>query len=425
MLLAGFGHTDITPVPTPAAPEFEVFDAISFRATVLRQGDEAVAILSGDFFSFEEHLLEQTCDELADIAWLPRRNILVSVSHTGGVPVLYQSYVAQPCPRLRAFGEEARFVQAAAAAVRQAAQSLEPVRAGFGSAAAAGVHYNRRSHDAHGNLVMSNFMLPYPRPELRYGPVDENVYVLRFDHVEDAYLPGPRGALIAFGCHALCSKDKIGHISADYPGAVRRVVESAWPGAAVGFVPGAIANVVPFHRAGRTYQCVGNAVGGAALYALERTATRPDLKLSVTQRVIRVSSYAPLSLPDAIAACNDDTDGSQRMNVYAARRAAAAAEFDYPITVVRLGDCAIVHLRGEVFVETARAIQDSSSTAMTIVLSGPSADIGYLCPPHAVAEGGMEPSYTAVAPQAEAAIRQAACELVAEGVSAVGAGRAP
>jgi hypothetical protein len=263
---------------------------------------------------------------------------------------------------------------------------------------------------------MSNAMLPYPRPELNYGEVDDNVYVLRVDEPSDDYLPTPRGALVVFGCHALANSDKLGHVSADYPAYLRRVIENAWPGATAMFMPGALGNVVPFHRSGRTYQCVGNAVGGVALAALERAATHDDVALRVEHRTIDVPTFARKPLADAeaeLASISNGVDGAARMNVYAARRHVAAKHTPYTMTAVHLGDAILVYLPGEVFVETAHAICAASCGKPTVIISGPAADVGYLCPPEAHAEGGMEPMYTAVAGEAESLVRAAACDLVA------------
>lgn len=415
LLQAGFGHADITPTPPDQADAFTVFDPIGFHAMALRQGDEAVVMVSGDFFSFEDNLLSLMRDALADIDWLDPQHILVSVSHCGGAPILFPSYIHQPCEHLRAFGQEARFARAAAAAARAAIADLRPARVGFNTTTVKGVHYNRRSHDDDGKLVMSNFMLPYPRPDLRYGPVDETAYVMRVDEPTEDDLPPPRGAVVVFGCHALSNSDKLGHVSADFPGVLRRVISEAWSGAPVCYMEGALGNVVPFHRGGRTYQAVGNAVGGAALAALERTSTH-DLSLRVHTKTIAVPTYAntPLESAEAqLAGITDGKDGTARMNVYSARRAAVADEAAYTMTAVQLGDAIVLHMPGEVFVETAAAIQDASPGRPTIIISAPSADVGYLCPPEAHQEGGMEPMYTSVTGEAETLIRNAAMELVA------------
>jgi hypothetical protein len=416
-LCVGFGVVDITPTPPAEQPDaFTVFDPISFRAMVIRRGDEVTALLSGDFFSFEQNLIDIVRDELSDIDVLPPANIITSVSHIGGSPILFPSYVHQPCEHLRQFGQEQKFAKAAADAIRLAVGDLCPARIGFNVLPCPGVAYNRRSHDDDGKLIMSNAMLPYPRPELHYGAVDDNVYVLRVDEPSDDYLPQPRGALVVFGCHALANSDKLGHISADYPSYLRRVIENAWPGATAMFMPGALGNVVPFHRGGRTYQCVGNAVGGVALAALERAATHDDQAVRIEHRTIAVPTFTRVPLAEAeaeLAAITNGTDGTARMNVYAARRHVAAKTSDYTMTALHVGDAVLLYLPGEVFVETADAIRAVSRGKPTIIMSGPAADVGYLCPPQAHAEGGMEPMYTAVAGEAEALVRAAACELVA------------
>lgn len=416
LLEVGFGEVDITPTPPREDPEaFKVFDPIGFRAVALRQGEEHVVFVSGDFFSFEDNLTATMREALADIDWLNPKHVVASVSHIGGSPILFPSYVNQPCKYLRSFGEERRFALAAAEAARKAINDLRPTRIGFNVVPCRGVHYNRRSHGEDGKLVMSNFMLPYPRPHLTYGPVDENVYVMRFDELDEEFLPRPRGATVVFGCHALCNSDKLGHISGDFPWYLRQVIENAW-GVPTVFMEGALGNVVPFHRAGRTYQSVGNAVGGAALYALEQTSTRGEVDMAVTTRTIRVPTFAPESeqaAQERMAASKEGADGAARMHLYAARQATASREIDYTMTAARIGDALLLHLPGEIFVETAAAIRAASPLRPTVIISAPSADVGYLCPPEAHAEGGMEPNYTAVAAEAETRIRQAASELVA------------
>lgn len=415
-LLVGFGDVDITPPLPPQSPDaFTVFDPVIFRAWVMRQGDEAFAMISGDFFSFEDGLLRRTRDALSDIAWLPAENILAAVSHCGGAPILFQNYMHQPTAELRQFGQERKFAALAAEAVRAAIGDMRPARVGFNSTGIRGTHYNRRSHQDDGKLVMSNFMLPYPRPDLHYGPVDENIYVLRVDEPDEDYLPRPRGAVVVFGCHALCHSDKQGHVSADYPGVLRRVISDAWRGAPVCFLPGALGNVVPFHRGGRTSESVGNTVGGAALAALERTSTHQSLEIRVTHKTINVPTYARMPLgaaEDELAAIHDGKDGTARLNVYSARRAVAAESVAYTLTAIRIGQAILVHLPGEIFVETAAAIREVSCGEPTIIVSAPSADVGYLCSPDVHDEGGMEPYYNAVSGEAESRVRDGARELL-------------
>ncbi len=63
--------------------------------------------------------------------------------------------------------------------------------------------------------------------------------------------------------------------------------------------------------------------------------------------------------------------------------------------------------------ETAAAIKGAGGNAMTVVLSGPTADVGYLSPMEAHAEGGMEPGFAGLSVEAEAVIRETACRMIA------------
>ena len=259
---------------------------------------------------------------------------------------------------------------------------------------------------------MSNFKFPYPRPELTYAEVDDNVYVLRIDGAKG----NPTHCAIVFGCHALCNTDKYGHISADYPGVARSVVEAAGVNAL--FLPGSIGNVVPVSRAGRTYRRVGNSVGGAALYALEQAGMNGSEDLHVTQKTVQLHTFSYEdhdAVEDELKTTPRRSDGLQRFQAYGSRHFETGRLFlDYTITRVSACGVNIIHLPGEIFVETASAIKSAAPGGLSIVLSGPTADVGYLSTPKAHREGGMEPRYAGLAVESEKLVRAAACELVAD-----------
>ncbi len=406
----GFGMKDFTP-QEPRDGSFRVYDPISFRALILRDGDTNVTFLAGDCFSIEEDIMTRVRERLRDIAWLNLNHILPCASHVGTTPILFQSYVSIPCEALKYYGREDYFAENMAAAVRNAARAMEPSRLCAGASSAPNILYNRRSYDRNGNLVMSNFKFPYPRPELTYDDVDDNVYVLRIDDLEG----NPTCCAIVFGCHALCNTDKYGHVSADYPGVARQVVEAA--GLRTLFLPGSIGNVVPVSRAGRTYKRVGHSVGGAALYALEQAGTNGSGNFGVSQKNIRLPTFSyddPDAVETELKSTPQRSDGLQRFQAYGSRHYASGRRtLDYTITRVSASGVEIVHLPGEIFVETAFAIKSASRAPLTIVLSGPTADVGYLSTPRAHREGGMEPRYAGLAVEGERLVRAAACEMVA------------
>jgi hypothetical protein len=406
----GFGFQDYT--PEPVGQTYTVYDPISFQAMILQDGKTNITFLAGDIFSIEADLLDRVKARLKEITWLDLDHLMPCASHIGTAPILFPSYVNQPCDALKFYGLEDYFADHMASAVRQAAESMQPARIGLGHSPASGILYNRRSYDDQGRLVMSNFKFPYPRPELQYGPVDDQVYVMRIDDMDG----NPKHCACVFGCHALCNTHKYGHISADYPGVVRSVLETAQIDAL--FMPGAIGNVVPVSRAGRTYQRVGQSVGGVALYALEQITTTHTPMLSVDQTLLSLPLYAQPDLTQAestLAETSSSGDGRQRFQLYGSRRRAdGRTMYPYTVTRVAINGAQLIHLPGEVFVETAQAIQSAGGNHLTVVLSGPSADIGYLSPLEAHGEGGMEPQFAGLAVEAEAAIRSAACMLASQ-----------
>ncbi len=83
------------------------------------------------------------------------------------------------------------------------------------------------------------------------------------------------------------------------------------------------------------------------------------------------------------------------------------------MTRVSISGADVIYMPGEIFVETAKAIREARrDDRLTVVVSGPTADVGYLSTPTAHREGGMEPHYAGVDVDGETLIRAAACELL-------------
>ena len=205
MLETGFGIQDFTP-EDPSDGAFRVYDPISFRALILRKGDTNVTFLAGDCFSIEEDLMARVRVRLEDIDWLNPNHILPCASHVGTTPILFQSYVSIPCETLKYYGREDFFADNMLRPSVKRPTRWNPPGWEQAPVPLPNILYNRRSYDQDGNLVMSNFKFPYPRPELTYADVDDNVYVLRIDDTEG----NPTHCAIVFGCHALCTPTNTG-----------------------------------------------------------------------------------------------------------------------------------------------------------------------------------------------------------------------
>ena len=154
-------------------------------------------------------------------------------------------------------------------------------------------------------------------------------------------------------------------------------------------------------------QRVGHSVGAAALCACENAAGL-QATLQIRSTTIQVATCR-----NRAVTVDETQDGLYRHQAYGRRVHAQRHSLDYTLTEVNLGDASILHLPGEIFVETAKAIRAANPDRRVVVVSGPSADIGYLATATAHQEGGMEPQYAGLAPEAEEQIRRAACELIA------------
>jgi len=153
--------------------------------------------------------------------------LLLAASHTHLGP--------QTCENMVGVGEmvaevvamvQERTLDGAAMARRH----LRPVTLSVGQGRCEGYTINRR-------LVREGVCLFAPNPD---GVRDDEVTVLVFRDAQD-------GTVVAVLFHFTCYPTVIGdqRITADYPGATRRVIERAFNEAAAGFLPGCFGDVRP------------------------------------------------------------------------------------------------------------------------------------------------------------------------------------
>lgn len=408
-ILAGFGKVDITPEPDAAAT-FEILDPIYIRALHLRQGQRQVTFLAADLFLFDDRLHALLARALQDTDVDPDW-VLRGASHLGTGPTLFQFYVNQPTEALKQFGQEARYAQAAAEAVRLALADLAPARLAVGAGEAHGLSYNRRAHDAGGRLVMVS-LTQYPEPpdHLRYDPVDPQVGVLRCDR--DGR---PPLALVNFGCHALSLWARRGHISADYPGRLTALLAQA--GVDALFFQGALGNVHPVRKTDDPCGRIARGLADEVLRVFHTLQPQADLALTFHAKTVEVGRQPAPEADEAKqvwAAQPPAGEGLARYRYWLAENYAATAASPYRYHLVTLGSAALLHLPGEPFVETAQAIRQAAPFRPVLILSNPCPEVGYLPTPEAHTEGGDEPQFAPLEAQAEAVIRRGAIEVLRE-----------
>ena len=407
-ILAGFGKVDISP-KLDDPPTFEIFDPIFIRALHVRQGGRQVTFLAADLFVVDDDLHEWVRRELDDTDIDPEW-ILRGACHLGTGPTLFQYYHNQPTEALKEFGNDERYAEAAAEAVRLARASAVPARVAVGTAdAEPGLQYNRRAHDDQDNLRMVS-LSEFPRPpkDLRYDATDPQVGVVRFER------EGKRPVVLTnFGCHALSLWDVRGNISGDYPGRMAAIL--AEEGIDALFFQGALGNVHPVRETDDPCGRIGKSLARTVRQVCDSLEPAADTDLKFTTKTI---DLAPQPMQEVAAARQEweaqppDCEGLARYQYWLARHYEDRPGYSFTFHAITIGDAVLLHMPGEPFAETTLAIREAVSFDRVLILCNPCPEAGYLPTPEAHKEGGDEPLFAALHDEAEAEIRRAAIDLL-------------
>ena len=227
-LRAGVGRVELAPSPGLPMMGYGAREGVaqpggeplSARALYLEAGDrEGVLLVFFDLCLLAPVQCDRVRAALAQAVGVHPARILVACIHTHSGPEtgFGALLVGRPEPDF-----VAPLLDAGVRAGRQAFASRAPARLGFGLAKAR-VGRNRRRAD---------------------GPLDEQVRILRVDAPDGA----PRAVLFVHGCHPTALGHDNLRYSPDWPGAARRRIEAALPGATALFALGAHADVDPRTR---------------------------------------------------------------------------------------------------------------------------------------------------------------------------------
>ena len=385
---------------------FTVRDPLLARLCVLRQGGTTAVIGGLDVFELGGEFENLVSAHLVGTG-VDRAALLFSPSHVGMSPIShYGAYIIVFAQDLIIAEFEAECARRIAAAIREALPSLRPVRVAAGVGSAPDITRNRRWLRPDGAVEMVGLKSSLPTaPDWREQGSDDAVRVIRFDTVAGEQL----GALVNFGCHALCSDDRYGDITADYPQYVAEVFRKA-AGIPIVFSQGSIGEQIPVEAEGaQSARRIGRSLGAQALYTFEQIRPSETSLLNVHYGEAIVPARQVTEEP--VAMRTDLRNSRARYRRYLFERFNENPSITYPIRVVTLGeDCALIALPGEIFRETVLAIQEASPFAHTFVLSRASREVGYVPVPDAFAQGGMEPALTALTPESEPIIRRSAGE---------------
>jgi neutral ceramidase len=259
------------------------------------------------------------------------------------------------------------------------------------------------------------------------GAIDRAVGVLRIDTVDGA----PLACVVNHQTHPVSQTGQVDHISADYPGRAREVVE-ALTGATFLFLQGACGDInasimKPTYESART---LGTRLGCEAVRVWETIAPRPVQGLAVDGRAIELPATRYGSAEQAaglvVALENELADlevmgAAEGRVIWAQRRlerARSALEswergempdpVESEVQAWRLGELGLVTAPGEIFNQIGSAVKEGSPFADTFFLSCTNDSIGYVPIPEAYPDGGYEVTHASrVDPEAAGILREA------------------
>jgi len=416
-LRAGAARVDITPpIGGPMSgyakrtrPSDAIDDPLFSKALVLDDGRMRLAIITNDLIWVPADLVAKARSLIQEWTRISEENIFISASHTHFGPVMAKRSEW-------AWGDAdeayvATIIRKMATAAKFASDGLQPASIGFGKGEAHGISYNRRTIRPDGKAVMS-WSLPPPESNLRFGPVDPEVGVLK---VEDKK-GGNVASLINFACHPVSSTQRFYAISADYPGETMNLIEGAEGGVSL-FALGCAGNINPIVRGTNAKRKVGFSLGAEALKVLQWMDTSERARLKARRKKISLPLKRFPSVERArrevehLEQMKKKTRGRKRRTpenlsdiesrlsrarrgLRQAEKFAGKKELQSEIMALSFGDIYVIGLPGEIFVEIGQRIKKRSGLEKLLVVSLANDAIGYVPVRKAYSQGGYEAGVT-------------------------------
>jgi neutral ceramidase len=371
------------------APFTSVRSALKARVMVLACGKERVALVSLDLLGLTSlsvggwNRFKRGLSQAAGNVVRSER-IVITCTHTHNAPESVGITDLYKTAAFQLWLEALR--QKIGRAIRDAAAAARPGTVALASTELNDYSLQRRISTPAG-IVMSDSVQPIAAELFSCGPIDRRVQTLSFRDQEGA----PIATLVHASCHPV-HEMCLQHISADFPGEFCAAWEASCPAGLPLFLNGAAGDINPptvsegpdcARRHGQALaEAVGSAVGNSKLLevATMRFCTR---KIGLPMRSLKGGNL---------------------------RRTCSAR-----LGILRLGPMAILFVPGEIFVETALAIEASSPFKKTLIVGFAESSIGYVPPRRAFEEGGYEigpGKWSYLQAGAESILRSAAVEFL-------------
>ncbi|MEF2978506.1 neutral/alkaline non-lysosomal ceramidase N-terminal domain-containing protein [Subtercola sp. YIM 133946] len=390
-LRAGAARTDITPADLRGLDAMTggftgVHDALFCRAVVVDDGVRSIAVVSLDLLEVGSSgdLRSRIERELG----IGSQSILIAASHSHTAPRVGRTPaggLSRP-PTLESLAYTAVVFDAIVATVREAQSRLQSASLGFGRGRV-DVNVNRDE------LRDSEWMLGQ-NPD---GASDKTLRVIAFR----AHDGSPIATLACYAVHPTVSLGTT-LLGADLAGAAAAAAESELGGVVL-WLPGSIGDQAP--RLGLEHRGDGFAPGAAEVFGWVDALGREVAEqiVGTTRQISSWQSEARLGGSEVAVPC-------------AARRGSGlkadmtqddVAGVDVRLTLLCVGDVALVGVGGEVTTPAAELITSASPRANTVLVSIANERIGYLADDDAFARGTFAARGCPVQPGWDTAVARA------------------
>jgi len=405
-------------------PAQSVADPLHAKALVLAHGGRKICIVSLDITIITRPWTERIRAAAASFGF-DHDAVMVHATQTHSAPAIGHFMLDEDFPNVPAQcewirGGETPFYELATEraieAIRRAAESLQPVQVGVGSAVNDRLAFNRRGVKRDGSICMpwpySSLQQPLGATDIRYmeGPVDPEVGVMCLRNAD--------GQMVAMLLHYTCHPVNVFAqqpnlvVSADWPGAWAAGIRSVHGQSCVPLVingccgninpwPPFEADFVPDHRR------MGRQLTETACRVIDRMmfSEVDTLDWRIREAPLAIREIAPEALDAAqktlaqhpqpkwsgdrpTQVAGDWMSAALTMSVHLMRRREPV--LPYEIQVLRIGDTAILGLPGEPFVEGQLRIKIGSPTYPTYIAHCTTQYVGYIPTREAFQRGGHE-----------------------------------
>lgn len=437
LLLAGVARAVITPpigIPmwgfAGRGPSTDIHDDLTATALVLGSADGSdraprLVLVCCDLLSLDTPIIHRIRAAVRERTGAAEDAVIVASSHTHYGPATSRSglTIADPSnPMLQPYLDN--LVNTIAGTVAMAAGRMVPGTLSFGSGAVS-IGINRREH-RNGVVVLGQ------NPD---GPYDPTVRVLRVDTADGQ----PLAAVLNYACHPVSLGSACTHITADFPGVARRVVEED-TGATCLFVQGAAGDVNPLLMGWEWNHLsrLGLPLGAEAARVFWSAKPLSEPTTITTRRsVVQLPPLLPESEDAGIARITElearqkvvDAENPESSEAYwvrfrlerlrtglaVLRKEQEPTPIPAELTAVGIGgEVGLVTAPGEIFTEIGRDIVDRSAFPRTLYAGYTDGTINYVPTRSAYPEGGYEVTHACqVAPEAGELLADASVELLA------------